>query len=365
MWDRSFARRVLAVAAAALLPAAAGAQTFHIVPEKSLFVRKVPCGPEPQHLSPCAGGPGATGCVEVQHAGAGGAMRIGASITRSGGGDWSVRVRDARLGTTLETIALTATQQTVWTNDVPARGAIVELVSTQAGATGTLGVTRIVCEVVRAHEQAVVGVIGFADIVDLPPQHDWIKAAGRAVARLRFMTPAGEATCTGFMVSADTLMTNEHCINTAERVESLVADFGYDTQGSRSVEFRGDALLAADPALDYALVRMRGAPGRTWGTLVLAASKPAVGRDLVVIEHPAGRHKQVSLENCVVTAIDQKGAGAADSDFAHHCDTLSGSSGSPVIDRESRAVVGLHHFGFLFDDKPAINQAVESLQLPR
>ena len=27
---------------AALLPAAAGAQTFHIVPEKSLFVRKVP-----------------------------------------------------------------------------------------------------------------------------------------------------------------------------------------------------------------------------------------------------------------------------------------------------------------------------------
>ncbi len=44
-------------------------------------------------------------------------------------------------------------------------------------------------------------------------------------------------------------------------------------------------------------------------------------------------------------------------DFEHRCDTLGGSSGSPVLDRASLNVVGLHHLGFLEGDTP-VNRAV-------
>ena len=32
-------------------------------------------------------------------------------------------------------------------------------------------------------------------------------------------------------------------------------------------------------------------------------------------------------------------------DFVHHCDTLGGSSGSPVFDYETNELLGLHHLG--------------------
>ena len=344
-------------------PVLAQPEVFHIVPERSVWYRMARCDLRAGDVRPCAATDGAVACQLLEPANRSGSLRVGAHPRTDGQGRWSLRVRDAVRGTVLETIAIREGQADVWTDDVPSSGAYLELVSSSRSAKGTLEITRLDCSVTRGHEQAIVGVDGRMQLVQLPETLQWIKDAGRAVARLRFMTPVGEATCTGFLVRIDVLMTNEHCINTDAKLDSLVAEFGYDTPGSPIDKFRGEAMLDVSVPFDYSLIKLRGTPGKKWGVLELSNMVANAGRDLVIVEHPLGGYKQVSLEHCRIAAVNLRGAGNESSDFSHECDTLSGSSGSPVIDLELRKVVGLHHFGFVFDDKPAINQAVSATML--
>ena len=84
----------------------------------------------------------------------------------------------------------------------------------------------------------------------------------------------------------------------------------------------------------------------------------------MIIQHPGGQPKQVSFfPNCAGATVTVPGRQTTDSDFGHVCDTLGGSSGSPVLDFDTGQVVGLHHLGFREGiDKPE-NQAVHVKQI--
>ena len=92
-----------------------------------------------------------------------------------------------------------------------------------------------------------------------------------------------------------------------------------------------------------ALLRLEGQPGLKWGVLDFAATDALDGEKLFVVQHPSGEAKQISDEGCAVVMIPAPGRGA-DTDLAHGCDTLGGSSGSPVFNSTGH-VVGLHHWG--------------------
>lgn len=180
-----------------------------------------------------------------------------------------------------------------------------------------------------------------------------IMGVAKSVAKLSFPDGDKLATCTGFMVTPDLLLTNHHCVSTIDTCFGTVAVFGYQRDESGHVtptkQYDCLAVLKTSKKRDYSLLRIDGSPGAAgaWGALQFNSSaKLAHGQALYVVQHPGGEPKRVALDECKVSTLKASGAlKTLQSDFGHRCDTESGSSGSPVFDLSNR-VVGLHHLGF-------------------
>jgi V8-like Glu-specific endopeptidase len=171
----------------------------------------------------------------------------------------------------------------------------------------------------------------------------------RAVAKLTFAKEQRLYTCTGFMVSQNLLVTNNHCISTTEHCVSARAVFGYEIGANGLVKPAGqhkcEEVVETNDELDYSILRLSGMPGQTFGMLRFRASPPRDEETVVLVQHPAGRPKKIAIDDCRIVDIDVTGSTNDTTDFAHRCDTLKGSSGSPILDAE-HFVVGLHHMGF-------------------
>jgi hypothetical protein len=273
----------------------------------------------------------------------------------AGGASWRVIVRDLtdmRMFETIEAGSARVRSGEFWTDELPA-GARVHLL----GAPGaSLVIDEYAVEIIPAESQAQVGVDGKIEIGRGPAN---VQGWGRSVARLRFMTIGGQANCTGFLVSSNLVMTNQHCVNTDQEAASAFADFGYDSAAATPDVVAVAKLEDSNVDLDYSVLRLEGAPGAKWGHLALQP-EPAMGdrRDLVVVQHPIGGPKKASIEGCDVRGPRLVGVGPNETDFGHGCDTLNGSSGSPVMDLITGGVVGLHHFGYTKDSAKLVNQAV-------
>ncbi|HEX8220562.1 MAG TPA: trypsin-like peptidase domain-containing protein [Chloroflexia bacterium] len=148
---------------------------------------------------------------------------------------------------------------------------------------------------------------------------------------------------TGFMVTPDLLMTNNHVLPSADLLPDVIFRFNYEEnwkgEAQPMAEHRAKpgGIFHTNKALDYSVVQVDGEPGRTWGWL------PLKGRDLQkdervnIIQHAAGQPKKISLQNNIVEYV---GGNVAQYVTA----TLPGSSGSPVFN-DRWEVVALHHAG--------------------
>ena len=186
------------------------------------------------------------------------------------------------------------------------------------------------------------------------PENEQERKAGIPVARIvKIMgdgiSPVGFGT--GFMVSPDLLLTNNHVLPSRRSVSGIGANFGYDfvKDGGGAVQ-NGDVyeldddFYVTDRLLDYTLVRVkrRSLSGKDlteqgFHPLIQFKGKILRGKPVNIIQHPMGGGKKYATSgNELVDLLP---------DFLHYrTDTEPGASGSPVFS-EFWETVALHHSG--------------------
>ncbi len=168
----------------------------------------------------------------------------------------------------------------------------------------------------------------------------------------------GTVLCTAFRVGEQNrLLTNHHCFSESWQAERTEVWFGYacttcgGSERTNPIKVEGQRVLGTSSDLDYTLFSVDDfAAIERFGSLTLSTDDARRGEAIYIPQYPAGRPAEIALKsavdggNCVIAKTDYDGY-VKGSDIAYYCDTEFGSSGSPVLSRDTHEVLALHHFG--------------------
>jgi V8-like Glu-specific endopeptidase len=196
--------------------------------------------------------------------------------------------------------------------------------------------------------------------------HPDVYEVSRAVARLMM---DGIGTCTAWLVSCDNhVMTNSHCsrdgdLDSQAKLNRIEFQFMYERPqcggGTATFEysFMGGTFLENEYYIDYALVQAPASedPASVYGWITLDDRLADVGEMMFIAGHPGARPKEIALYSthstdptgeCQVNTVNAAPCrGGSAPEVGYYCDTEGGSSGSPVLSRETMRAIALHHCG--------------------
>ncbi|MEL7287972.1 MAG: serine protease, partial [Pseudomonadota bacterium] len=170
-----------------------------------------------------------------------------------------------------------------------------------------------------------------------PTEFGW----SHAVARLLI---DGRSLCTAWRVGPENhLMTNNHCVSTSGKLRNTEVWFNYQRMtcnGSLDdvVKVMGNELIKTDYTLDYSLFNVTNFDTiAQFGYLGLTDTPPVYGSGIYIPQHGAGNPKEIAIESdkngsglCQIDVASANGRGTG-TDTGYFCDTIGGSSGSPVL----------------------------------
>ena len=210
--------------------------------------------------------------------------------------------------------------------------------------------------------------------------HPEASAASNPTARLLFVSGGFQYVCTGELIAgsnANTLITNNHCIDTQSETSSLQAKFNYQTTtcgggtNAPTTDYAGGTFLKTNTerrrggkgGLDYTLLTLQGNPEGTWGEITATSRAAVINEPIWFIQHPGGNQKAIGYwedgahtSRCKVNTINATyGQSATGSQTGYACDSEGGSSGSAIIaDDANHRAIALHHYGGV-SSNPCLN----------
>lgn len=174
-------------------------------------------------------------------------------------------------------------------------------------------------------------------------------------------TVSGERWCSGTMITNNLFLAAGHCfdqtgggwvrplvngttniIPPSEIATNMHVNFNYQVNSSGILQTEQSfAVLELVEyrlgGLDFAIVRLDGNPGVTYGTTQVSATDGVVGETICIIGHPAGQPKRIeagAVLNLVGNYIGY-----------NDIDTLGGNSGSGILRASDGRIVGVHTNG--------------------
>jgi hypothetical protein len=219
----------------------------------------------------------------------------------------------------------------------------------QADATNTLARS-------EGREESVCGLDEKRDAVCYRSTDPVAYSRSKAVARLLI---GGVELCSAWRVGTNNrMLTNHHCIADQKTASTAEVWFNYQCSvcGGHDVEavtkVPVDQLVATGDRLDYTLFSVKNFNAiKRFGYLQPDIRAPRAGEELYIPQHPGGNPTKIAIDepesregNCKVDDPSYHGYGDG-TDLSYYCDTEGGSSGSPVLSRDTNRVIGLHHFG--------------------
>lgn len=165
--------------------------------------------------------------------------------------------------------------------------------------------------------------------------------------------------CTAWRAGDDNrLFTNNHCMSTASAVSGSESWFNYQYSSCSSsstttaTKVSGNSMLMTNYNYDVTLYTVNNFSSiQGFGNLGLDVRTPSLHEEIYIPQHGSGNPKELSIEDdqnaTGICRIDDAIANGrvANSDTGYYCDTIGGSSGSPVLARSSHKAIALHHYG--------------------
>jgi V8-like Glu-specific endopeptidase len=170
----------------------------------------------------------------------------------------------------------------------------------------------------------------------LGPTVAFVNTNKRAVGAMENTNTATSSKfCSGTLISSDLFLTAGHCVD-GTTVGKFVA-FNYErARGSTTLLSQSHFRIAQViedglSGVDYAILRLEGSPGNTFGVAPLRTGTLRVGEAITIIGHPQGKPKMV--EGGTIQSIT--GSRVAYGNL----DTLGGNSGSGILDADGNVVI--------------------------
>ena len=161
-----------------------------------------------------------------------------------------------------------------------------------------------------------------------------------AEAVVRIEVPGGYGT--GFMVSSNLVMTNNHVIGDKKTAAASVFTFNYELdlgnmlRDTIAVSAFKDGHFHTNAELDYTVIHLENAPKHI-KPVTLRPINVAKDERVTIIQHPGGHVKKISIQNNFVVYADQ-------CVIQYTTSTMPGSSGSPVFN-DDFIPAAIHHSG--------------------
>ena len=153
--------------------------------------------------------------------------------------------------------------------------------------------------------------------------------------------------CSAFLISKNMVMTNYHCLPHTEGLQGIEIVFNFEEgQKWEDSVFICEDLVVENSKLDYAILKCQGSPGDKYPIIKLSKDDSEVRtlRKVLVIHHNCDF---INKPNCIAHKKLSSGRilWVNSYEIAHNADTLSGSSGSPLISVKDLRVIGIHNSG--------------------